>query len=223
MNLFTQLGLNEMAQWAVKIIAAVGGAFIGWFLTDPLARISFRVAFQRPIPGWTLPWAKLSGGTLLAVIAFLVVSFGGGPGGLGFGPGLGGSPGMGSGEGGAGKDAVAHDDGKKADDANSPDKNKAKLPDMGKETIVRKTVAIEVLGGENYPGDNRWYVIRPAGKPLTLEEVEVYFKENSNKLELRLVKTDESALFGPIDDLTALAGRYHIPTLNVDEGPKKHP
>jgi hypothetical protein len=219
MNLFTQLGLNEMAQWVFKIIGAVGGAFIGWFLTDPLARVSYRLAFHKPIAGWTLPWLKLSGAALLAVIAFFLVSFGGGPGGLGFGPGLGGGAGKGAGEGGAGKDAVAQDEGKNV----LPAKDKPVVPDKGKETIVRKTVAIEVLGGDYYPGDNRWYVIRPAGKPMTPQEVETYFKDHASKLELHLVTTDESAEFGPIQELTALAARYHIPTLKIDEGPKKRP
>jgi hypothetical protein len=223
MNLFTQLGFNEMAQWVFKIIAAVGGGFIGWFLTDPLARILYRVTFHKPIPSWSLPWTKLSGGALLGAIAFLLVSFGGGSGGFGFGPGLGGSPGTGAGEGRADKDAVAHDGGKKPDDAKTPEKDKAKLPDKGKETIVRKTVAIEVLGGENYNCDERWYVMRPASKPMTLKEVEVYFKEHGDKLELHLVITENSALTGPIGEITDLAGRYNIPTLNVDEGGKKRP
>jgi hypothetical protein len=221
MNLFTQLGLNEMAQWVFKIIGAVGGAFIGWFLTDPLARISYRLAFHKPIAGWTLPWIKLSGATLLAVLAFLLVSFGGGSGGFGFGPGLGGGPGKGAGDG--GKDSAAQDGGKKIDDAKASEKDKEQLPDKGKQTIVRKTVAIEVLGGDYYPGGDRWYLMRPAGKPMTPQEVETYFKEHGNKLELHLVVTDESAEFGPIQELTALAGRYHIPTLKIDEGPKKRP
>ena len=58
MNLFEQFGLTETAQWVLKIIAAVGGAFIGWFVSDPLARLGFRLVFQKALPGWTLPFAK---------------------------------------------------------------------------------------------------------------------------------------------------------------------
>src|SRR5207244_4176641 len=98
------------------------------------------------------------------------------------------------------------------------DKEKTKPADQTADSTPRKPVEIEVLGGERYPGNERWYLLRPAGKPVTLKEVEAYFKEHGSRLELKVVLTDDSPDRGngPIEDLTALADRYQIPTLREE-------
>jgi hypothetical protein len=224
MNLFTQLGLTETAQWVLKIIAAVGGAFIGWFVSDPLARLTHWLAFHKAIPGWTLPFAKFGGAALLGVIAFMLVSLGGGPGGLGFGPGLGGGPGKGTGEGGKDSGVVAQDGGKKSD--NSPsDKDKTKPSDKSSGKIVTKKVEIEVLGGNRYAGDDRWYLLRPGDKALTLKEVEALFKDSGGKLLLDVVLTDDSPDegLGITEELRRLADRYQISSQVHRPEAKKNP
>jgi hypothetical protein len=223
LSLLAQFGIGEAALWVVRVIAAVGGAFVGWFVTDPIARIAYRLAAHKPIPGWTLPWLKAGGATLLALLIYFFIPLGGGPGGWGHGPGLGGGPGKGPGEGGTGKDTAAvKDGGKKADDTKaSTEKDKTKLPGKTPETTVRKPVEIEVLGGERVSADERYYLLRPTGKAMSLKEVEAYFKENGAKLELHIVLTEDSPDegLGIIEDLTRLADRYQIPSLIVR--PKK--
>jgi hypothetical protein len=226
MNLFTQLGLTETAEWVLKIIAAVGGAFIGWFVSDPLARLTYRLAVHKAIPGWTLPFAKFGGAALLAANAFMLVSLGGGPGGLGFGPGLGSGVGKGPGEGGKDRGVVAPNGVKKTDDAPSrPDKDKTKPADKSPEKVVSKKVEIEVLGGNRYAGDDRWYLLRPGDKALTLKEVEALFKDSGGKLLLDVVLTDDSPDegLGITEELRRLADRYQISSQVHRPEAKKNP
>jgi hypothetical protein len=201
-----QSGIGEMALFVLRVIAAIGGAFVGWFLSDPLARISYRIAVQKPIPGWSLPWVKMGGAALLGLLVYFLIPLGGGPGGWGFGPGLGGGPGKGLGEGGSSKEtgAVAQD-GKKIDD------KKTTPADKG----PRKSIEVEVLGGKRYPGEDRYYLLRSAGKAMRLKEVEEYFTEHGGKLELRVILTDESPDRGQgiIEDLRRLADRFEIPNV----------
>src|SRR5947209_15607769 len=100
MSVFAQLGLPEAALAVLRVIAGVGGAFVGWFVSDPLARVTYRLAAGKPIPGWTLPWIKVAGAILVGLLVYFFIPLGGGPGGWGYGPGLGGGPGKGPGEGG---------------------------------------------------------------------------------------------------------------------------
>jgi hypothetical protein len=212
--LLAQFGLGDAALWVLRLIAAVGGAFVGWFVTDPLARIAYRLAAHKPIPGWSLPWAKAGGAALLGLLIYLFIPLGGGPGGWGFGPGLGGGPGKGPGEGGSGKDTGTvenrkkHEDTKVQPDAKSPTRPGEKPP----AAVMRKPVEIEILGGTRVQDNEHYYLLRSTGKALTLREVEQYFKENAGKLELHVVETDDSPdeSLGILDDLTRLADRYQI-------------
>jgi hypothetical protein len=72
-----------------------------------------------------------------------------------------------------------------------------------------------VLGGKRYPGEERYYRLRSTGKALTLAQVEAYFKENSARLELHIVLTDDSPddITGITAALTRLADRYQIASL----------
>jgi hypothetical protein len=221
--LVAQFDLGETALWVVRVAAGIAGAFLGWFVSDPVARITYRLAFQQPIPPWSLPWVKLAGAAVVGLLVYFLIPLGGGPGGWGFGPGLGGGPGLGPGKGSPGKDTgvAAKDAGKKNDGDKPPEKHETpetdnkkpadKVPPAG----TRRTVEIEVLGGKRYPGGERYYRVLPDGNPITLKEVEGYFKEHAGPLELRVVLTEDSPDYdiGPIEDLTRLADRYQIPYL----------
>jgi hypothetical protein len=227
MNLFQQSGLNEMAQWVLKIIGAVGGAFLGWFLADPLARISFRIAYHKPIPGWTLPWAKLGGATLLGVIAFMLVSLGGGSGGFFFGSG---SPGKDKDKGGKDTGIASPEGSKKPEDARvQTEKDKPKPGEKPTPPVVRKRIEIEVLGGTRVQVEDHYYLLRESGKAMLLKEVEEYFKANAPKLMLHVILTDGLTDGSPDDStgitdaLTRLASRYDIPSVVHRPEAKKGP
>jgi len=208
MSVFAQLGLPEAALAVLRVIAGVGGAFVGWFVSDPLARVTYRLAAGKPIPGWTLPWIKVAGAILVGLLVYFFIPLGGGPGGWGYGPGLGGGPGKGPGEGGTQTNGNAAS-GKT--DEKQPADSKQKSVEKSPEAVVRKPVEIEVLGGKRYPGENRYYLLRTTGKAMTLPEVETYFKEHGSKLELHVVITNDSpdnAITGVTDALTGLASRY---------------
>jgi hypothetical protein len=219
--LMGQFGFGEAALEVLRVIAGVGGAFIGWFVSDPLARLSYRLAAQKPIPRWTLPFAKICGAALVGLLVYFLIPLGGGPGGWGLGAGMGGGPGKGAGEGkdntALAKDARSDDKKPRADDA-------VKLADKSPPAAVRKIVEIEVLGGERYPGQERYYLLRPTDKAMTLNEVDAYLKENRDKLELRIVVTEESPAkgLGIREDLIERANRYEIPqVVQSPPNPKK--
>ncbi len=213
MSVFAQLGLSEAALWVLRVIAGIGGAFIGWFVSDPLARITYRLIAGKPIPGWTLIWIKMAGAVLLGLLVYYFIPLAGGSGGWGYGPGMGGGPGKGPGQGGtevSGSVAGGKSVQKKPGTDKEPSTQKAA------EAVVRKPVEIEVLGGTRYPGDNRYYLLRSTGKAMALPEVEAYFKEHASKLELHIIITSDSpddAITGVTDALRRLANRYQIPSL----------
>lgn len=210
--LMGQFGLGEAAIEVVRVIAGVGGAFVGWFVSDPLARLTYRLAIQKPIPSWTLPFAKVGGAATLGLLVYFLVRIGGGPDGWGYGPGVGGDPGKGPGE---GKDKTALTKDVKSDDKKPGVDDAVKPADKSPPAVVRKIVEIEILGGERYlrVGEERYYLLRTTGKAMTLEEVDAYLKENRAKLELHVVVTEDSPAkgLGIREDLVERANRYEIP------------
>ena len=211
MSLFAQFGLPEAALWVLRVIAGIGGAFVGWFITDPLARITHRLVANKPIRGWTLPWIKMAGAIIVGLLVYFFIPLGGGPGGLGYGPGLGGGPGKGPGQGGT--EAQGDAAGAKTDKTPTlADKTPAeKTPVL----VERKRIEIEVLGGERYNGDGRYYLLRSTGKAMTLKEAEAYFQEHAGKLEVQIVLTEDSpddAFTGVTRALRQAADRHHIAT-----------
>jgi hypothetical protein len=147
----------------VRLAAAVGGALLGWFVTGPVARLLYRAAFRRPVPGWLLPWARLGGAALAGWLFFCFLPLGG-SGGFGWGPGAGGGAGLGPGDG-SGNTTLA-DKAAPADEAAS------------KKVLLE----IELSGGTRYRGDGRYYLIHRREPAVTLEEVEDYFKKNEGSL-----------------------------------------
>jgi hypothetical protein len=108
MSLFGQLGLPEAALGVLRVIAAIGGAFVGWLMSDPAARGAYWLAAHKPIPGWSLPWIKLASAAALGLLVYFFIPLGGGPGGWGYGPGTGGGAGQGAGVGGKDTGTTVH-------------------------------------------------------------------------------------------------------------------
>ena len=211
-SLLAQFGLNEAAFQVLSVIAGVGGAFVGWFVSDPVARITHRLVSGKPIPGWTLPWIKLGSAIVLGLLVYFLIGFGGGPGGWGYGRGLGGGPGLGPGQGGKDTGVAVKDS---ADSKKTPPKDQGKSTDKN---TVHKRVEVEILGGDRYPGGDRYYRLRATGKALTLKEIDAYFEENAGKLELHVIITDDSPAkgLGIREDLFRCASRHRIPSLETE-------
>jgi hypothetical protein len=220
--LLAQFGLGEWAEWLVRIIAAIGGAFVGWFVSDPIARLSYRLFARKAIPPWSLPWIKLSSAALCGLIMYFAIGLGGGPGGWGYGPGLGGGPGKGPGVGGK-------DTGMAVQNGKSDDKTRPGDPVKPGQKTVRERLDIEILGAKAAPDAEHCYLIRAGGKqakPMTLKEVESHFKEHDGKLELHVILTENSPdpkLTPYLEELTQLADRYQISSLIEPPAPKKGP
>jgi hypothetical protein len=211
MSLFAQFGLPEAALWVLRVIAGIGGAFVGWFITDPLARITHRLVRAKPIPGWTLPWIKMAGAIAFGLLVYFLVGLGGGPGGLGYGPGLGGGPGKGPGQGGT----QAHGNAAGARTDNTPAVADQKPAEKTPVRVERKRIEIEVLGGERYKGDGRYYLLRGTGNAMTVKEIDAYFQEHAGKLEVQIVLTEDSpddAFTGVTRALRQAADRHQITT-----------
>ncbi|MCI0639348.1 MAG: hypothetical protein L0Y72_27170 [Gemmataceae bacterium] len=194
----------------LRFVAAVGGAFAGWFAGPPIARFLCRLAFHRPLPGWLRPVTRLSGSLLFAFLVYFFLPLGGGPG-FGWGPGAGGAPGPGQGT------------GKENGVASNKEKNEGKDPSGGNDkkmppTLVREPVDIELIGGERYKGDGRYYLMRRKEPPRTLDEVEAFFKEHKDRLEVHIILTEESVgtRQGALGRLRDLTKKYKIPTVDLN-------
>jgi hypothetical protein len=181
--------------WALRVAAGVGGALVGWFVTGPVARLLYRGAFQRPAPGWLLPWARLSGAALVGLLVFYLLPLGGGSG-FGWGPGGGAGPGQGAG---TGKPSV---------DQTAPgDKH---LPQAANDV---EALEIELVGGTRYPGGGRFYLINRREPTVALEDVEDYVKKHQERLAeyVTIVLTPQSVDAGhrAVLRLNTIIEKYH--------------
>jgi hypothetical protein len=166
MTLLSAIDVTATLFWALRLAAGVGGALVGWFVTGPVARLLYRGAFQRPVPGWLLPWARLGGAALVGLLLFYFLPLGGGSG-FGWGPGAGSGPGLGAGSG----------PGKSTDDKTAPADKTSK--NSGKDL---EALEIELVGGTRYQGNGRFYLINRREPAVVLEEVEDYFKKHQERL-----------------------------------------
>jgi hypothetical protein len=185
----------------IRIAAAIGGALVGYFLSGPVLRMLYRLAFQRPVPAWLLPLGKLGSAAIIGVLIFFFLPLGGGDG-WGWGPG------WGTGAGG--------DDGGKAG------KSKSKQT-ASTDGAVREKLEIELLGGKKYAGDERFYLVKRTPPAKTLAEVEELLKDHADKVEVHILLTDESESVArshpAFRRLRELLQRYRIPTVEPPEGP----
>jgi hypothetical protein len=182
--------------WTFKIIAALGGAVIGWLLAGPVVRLLVRGAFHRPASSGTVFAGKICGAGLVGTLFFFLVGLGGN---FGFGPG-GGGGGKGSGPGNGGNGS-----------ADKKDQGSDKKSDTSPK--LRPILEIELLGGEHYKDDGRFFLLHRKEPALTLKEVEQYFQKNQGNLEVRIILTAQSVSqsTNTVERLRMLADKYKLP------------
>jgi len=211
----SEVGLDWLFLF-LRIIAAVGGAVVGWFVCDPLTRIVYRMIYREAVPGPVLFTFKFIGAASLALAIYFLTPLGG-SGGFGQGPGKGGFPGKGPGKGG---DKAGSDSSKK-DDKPVIDPKLDKTTPNGKTPTTREMVLIEIIGGERFPtdGKDRYYVLKNADAPVALAELEDYFKDHRSKLEIKIIHTDNSTVINtdmdPTRRLQKLASKYDLPSVVI--------
>jgi hypothetical protein len=196
---FLDGGLADYLVWIFRIIAALGGAVIGYLLSGPVVRLLYRGAFHRPAPIGAVFTGKICGAGLLGCLFFFLVGLGGN---FGFGPG-GGGGGTGNGNG-DGKGGATAD---KSGDKRTGDKKD------GSSQKLRTILDIELLGGKRYKDDGRFFLLNRKEPPLTLKEVEQHFHENKGNLEVRIILTPQSVseYTNTVKRLRMLADKYELP------------
>ncbi|MSQ95908.1 MAG: hypothetical protein EXR98_15330 [Gemmataceae bacterium] len=212
---FFDFGVSENVLQIVKIIGAVGGAVIGWLVSDPLTRLAYRVSFKGATPASVLLFSKLAGATGLALLIYISIQLGGG-GGFGFGPGQGGSPGKGKGQGG--------DKGIVATDGKDKQPAKDKTDVDVKPGKTSETIEIEIINVKRF-GDvenERYYLLRLAEPAVTLAKIEELFKKGPAKIEIAPILTRDSigevGEGNPLSQLLELTKKYKVRTMQT-KGP----
>jgi hypothetical protein len=163
----------------IRIIVGLGGFFVGYFLSAPFIRVAYWLRYRKSISttGY-LFWLKLLSGVTLGILLYVFLPIGWG----GFGPG-GGGTGNGNGKGSGTGPGI--------DD--QPGKGVVGLPaKKGPTTSQRKILAIELLGGERYKGDGKYYLIDRKEPAVAKEQVEELLKRDPSKLEVQLFFTNQS-------------------------------
>jgi hypothetical protein len=197
----------------LQLLLGAAGLILGWFLGAPLARVLYRLAFQKPIPPKVLTVARLGTAIVCAVLLFFMpLLFGLGGGGRGNTTG----PGDGSGTD-AGKDLGDKGKGKGGKDG----KGKGVTPGLEGETL-----RVQLIASAKYNSDQRWYLLDQSAKPRTLAEVEAYLKTNKGRvrtLEILLSGETPASRHPAVRDLRDLAARNNLPVLEryTDEDGKK--
>lgn len=191
------LGLSSTLQIFLRGAAAVGGLVIGWFVTGPIISLLFRATFRKPTPSSLYYSCKAAGACLTAYLLFVFLPIGSGGGGSGFGLGPGG-PGDGKGSGPGSGDSK-----KKTGNGNTQGDTK------------RQTMAIELLGGDRYKDDERFYLLDRKEPAVTLKEVDQLFQEKKGGLLVEIVLTRDSVgeKHGAVTRLQSLARKYDQFTL----------
>lgn len=211
-GVFAAADVQDTLFLAIRVAAGVGGAFLGWLAAGPATRLLYRAAFQRPVPTWLLPYAKMGGALALGFVLFYCIPLGGGFG-LGWGPGGGGGLGLGPGpgDGGAGDKKGGLDNG-------APDKKDAKFPKPPDQS-TRTPLEIELISSAKYKQDGKYYLIKRAEPAFNLAEVEDYFQNHHQRLEVHIILTDQSVGTGQgaMNRLRELTKKYKIPTVEPPE------
>ena len=195
--------LAAIAFFVLRVAAAIGAAIVAWFLTGPSVRMLYRIATRRGIPGWIVPWARLAGAVVCGLLVFYFLPLGGGAG-WGWGPGAGGGPGRGPGQG-----------GQQSTNSKKEESQKEQTDKTLPAKMLREPVAIELIGGEQYKGDEKYYLLWRQPPALSLGEVEDQFKKNKEAWEVHIVLTPNSVGEGQgaFMRLKNLADKYGIPTV----------
>ena len=207
MSLFAFISVAPHVFFVIRVIAGIGGAVVGYFLSGPLLRVLWWIAFRRAIPPRLLPWAKSLAGIGLGLLLYFFIPLGG-SGGWGFGGPGGGGSGSGDGAGdGVGPSVEAKSS--KSSDAKG----------VSNATATRDIVVVELIGGDRYAGEGKYYLLGRKDPPLTLPQVEEALKKNQAKTELHVIFTSEGV--GPSHNaavrLRELAQKLAIPMLQKGE------
>ena len=213
MTVFAFIAFTEQVFFVIRIIAAIGGVVVGHFLSGPLLRVLWWFVFRRSIPPRLLPWAKSATGLGLGALLYFFVPLGG-TGGWGFGGAGGGGSGSGSGNGTGGGPSV--------------DAKSIKPPVVAKDsaniatnavTATRAVIVVELIGGERYLGDGKYYLLDRKDPPIAISQVEETLKKSPAKTELHIVFTGDGV--GPRHvaavRLRELAQKLGIPMLDKVE------
>jgi hypothetical protein len=138
---------------ALRLMAAAGGFFVGWFLTTPLVSTGVWLATRKSVPRWLMAWLKLGVGMLVALLVFwyLPLGTGGGGGGSGGGTGKGVGPGKGDSSG-----AQSAGDGSGQKDGTGPAAKSGSA--TASSTPATEILTIELLGGDAVK-EGRYYLI----------------------------------------------------------------
>ena len=192
----------------IRIIIGIGGFFVGYIFSSPFWRMGYWLRYRKSISTTGLLfWGKLLSGVTLGTILYLL------PLGGGYGPGPGGGPGKGPGDGGS--PGTVDQSGKSV---------VGQAPKKGPTTSQRKVVTLELLGGERYKHDGKYYLIDRKEPAVAKEQVEELLKADPNKLEVQLLFTSQSVhtKHPAADAVRNLARQYQVPILEtVEADPRK--
>ncbi len=206
-------GISSTGQLIIRLIAAVGGFVVGYMFSGPLWRVVWRVTARKPISPGLLPWMKFCTGLVLAAALYTLVHLGGGGGwGWGGGGGSGGGGGKGDGKGSGNEDATTPGDPSKK---GNPDPIAAKTP--GREILV-----VELLGGDRYPGDGKYYLVDRKQPPVAIAAVDEAFQKRVDKIELHIQYAPDSVgkHHPAAERLRDAASKYRIPLVENVGGEK---
>jgi hypothetical protein len=205
---FPWIDLSTPFYSAIRIIVGIGGFFVGYLFSSPFWRASYWLRYRKSInTTGLLFWLKLLSGVLLGTALYFFLPLGGfGPGGGGTGTGAGTGNGVGPG--------IDNQPGKGV--PGTPTKN-------GPATSQRKVITIELLGGERYKHDGRYYLIDRKEPAVAKEQVEDLLKAEPGKLEVQLFFTDQSVhtRHPAAEAIRALARQYQDSIGEVEPDARK--
>jgi hypothetical protein len=193
----------------IRILVGIGGFFVGYLFSPPFWRVGYWLRYRKSISTTGLLfWAKFFSGVTLGTALYFFLPLGG------FGPG-GGGTGTGAGTGNGTGPGIDNQPGK---GVIGPATKK------GPATSQRKVVTIEMLGGERYKHDGRYYLIDRKEPAVDKEAVEDLLKRDPSKLEVQLLFTNQSVhtKHPAADAVRSLARQYQVPILEtVEADPRK--
>lgn len=159
------LDMRETLLFGARLVVAVLAGLVGWFISDPVARTLYGLAFHRTIPKNGLLFLRTAFAGTLAALAFFFFP-------VGSGTGLGG---FGGGPGNQGVDVK---------EQNKQDNNQD--PKDSTEDEVRK-LPIELVRSSEYQGEGKYYLIQGKEPPVDRNAVEDFLRQSGtqwNHLEI---------------------------------------
>jgi hypothetical protein len=212
MSVLAGFGLPEVVYQVLRIVAAALGAVGGYIVAGPVVGTLVKLAFQRKLPDTAVLVVRIAAAVLVGALIYFYLPLGPGAGGGGSGTGGGTGDGTGSGvpgnrdTGKPGKDKGFTTTGK---DVKPPDKDK-------KEEIRDDVLAIEIIGGNRYKGDERWYYLSSQVKTLDFDELDTFLGKNKGTWKtIYIILTDDSPgpridMDGPYERLLDLIRKHKL-------------